>query len=64
MDSGYVIALKIEYDAQTEREAHSRALRDAEYLFQQSDVLSVTAGPPDELFPLTKTYLESKAGLE
>ena len=64
--SGYVVTLEVEYDAQTEREARLRAHRDAEYLFQQPDVLSVTADgkkPADELFPLTKTYLDSKAEL-
>jgi hypothetical protein len=54
---GYVVALLVEYDAQTEREARSRALRDAEYLFQQPDVLAVTADAAHELFPLTKAYL-------
>jgi len=61
---GYLVTLTIEYDAQTEREARLRAHRDAEYLFQQPDVLSVTADgkkPADELFPLTKVYLDSKA---
>jgi hypothetical protein len=62
---GYVVVLEVEYDAQTEREARLRALRDAEYLIQQSDVLAVRVGPKDriagELYPLTKAYLESKA---
>jgi hypothetical protein len=61
---GYVVVLEVEYDAKTEREARLRALRDAETLFQQYDVLSVTADgkkSADELFPLTKAYLESKA---
>jgi hypothetical protein len=63
---GYVVVLEVEYDAQTEREARLRALRDAETLFQQYDVLAVTADgkkPADELFPLTKAYLDSKAEL-
>ena len=65
--SGFTVVLTVEYDAQTESEARARALRDAEMLFQQSDVLAVTADgkkPADELFPLTKTYLDSKAELE
>ena len=64
---GYVVTLTVEYDAQTESEARARALRDAEMLFQQSDVLAVTADgkkPADELFPLTKAYLDSEAELE
>ena len=64
--SGFTVVLTVEYDAQTESEARARALRDAEMLFQQSDVLAVTADgkkPADELFPLTKTYLDSKAEL-
>ena len=63
---GYVVVLEVEYDARTEREARLRALRDAETLFQQSDVLAVTADgkkPADELFPITKAYLDSKAEL-
>ena len=63
---GYVVTLTVEYDAKTESEARSRALRDAEMLFQQSDVLAVTADgkkPADELFPLTKAYLDSEAEL-
>jgi len=63
---GYLVTLTVEYDAQTESEARSRALRDAEMLFQQSDVLAVTADgkkPADELFPLTKAYLDSEAEL-
>lgn len=63
---GYVVVLEVEYDARTEREARLRAHRDAEYLFQQPDVLAVTADgkkPAAELFPLTKAYLDSKAEL-
>lgn len=62
--TGFQVELIVEYDAQTEQEARSRALRDANYLFEQPDVLAVTvdkAQSPDELFPLTKAYLESKA---
>ena len=65
--SGFTVVLTVEYDAQTESEARARALRDAEMLFQQSDVLAVTADgkkPADELFPLTRAYLDSKAELE
>ena len=64
---GYVVVLEVEYDAQSEREARTRALRDATTLFNQSDVLAVTVDgkkPAEELFPLTKAYLESKAELE
>ena len=64
--TGFVVVLEIEYDAQTEREARLRAHRDAETLFQQYDVLSVTADgkkPADWLFPITKAYLDSKAEL-
>ena len=66
MSDGFTVVLTVEYDAQTESEARSRALRDAEMLFQQSDVLAVTADgkkPADELFPLTKAYLDSEAEL-
>jgi len=64
--SGFVATFEVEYDAQTEREARSRALRDAEYLFQQPDVLAVTVDgkkTADELFPLTKAYLDNEAEL-
>lgn len=64
-DDGFLVILEVEYDAQTEREARSRALRDAELLFGQEDVLSVSVGPKaemaGELFPLTKAYLDSKS---
>lgn len=42
-EDGLTVVLEIVYDAQTEREARLRALRDAETLFQQYDVLAVTA---------------------
>ena len=68
MDSGgFVVTLEVEYDAQTEREARTRALRDATTLFNQSDVLAVTVDGKklaEELFPLTKAYLDSKTELE
>ena len=51
-----VVTLEVEYDAQTEREARLRALRDAETLFQQDDVLSVTADVKRSL-PITEAYL-------
>jgi hypothetical protein len=62
---GFRVLIEVEYDAHTENEARLRALRDAETLIQQYDVLAVTVGPKGEmageLFPLTKAYLESKA---
>ena len=63
---GYVVVIEVEYDARTEREARLRAHRDAEYLFQQPDVLAVTADdkkPADALFPITKAYLDSRTEL-
>ena len=61
---GYTVVFEVVYDAQTERQARLCGLRDGETLFQQYDVLAVTVDgkkPADELFPLTKAYLDSKA---
>lgn len=51
-----VVILEVEYDAQSEREARLRALRDAETLIQQDDVLAVSADVKRGL-PITEKYL-------
>ena len=64
---GYTVVFEVVYDAKTERQARLCGLRDGETLFQQYDVLAVTVDgkkPADELFPLTKAYLDSRAEME